>query len=215
MVNAIPRGAGWIEVVCGSMFSGKTEELIRRLKRAQIARVKVQCFKPTIDDRYSRDHVMSHDATRLSSHQIDRPWQVFDQLDDNTRVVGIDEVQFFDDSIVEVAQKLANRGVRVILAGLDQDYLGQPFGPMPRLLSIAEDVTKLSAICMQCGAPAHRTQRLVAKAGQIAVGSRDIYEARCRICHDPFEGSETAQGSLNLSLGNLSTGNLAVGQNDK
>ncbi|HRK01786.1 MAG TPA: thymidine kinase [Oligoflexia bacterium] len=199
MVNAIPRGAGWIEVVCGSMFSGKTEELIRRLKRAQIARVKVQCFKPVIDDRYSKDHVMSHDATRISSIQIDRPWQILEQLGDNTRVIGIDEIQFFDDSIVEVAQKLANRGVRVILAGLDQDYLGQPFGPMPRLLAIAEDVTKLSAICVQCGAPAHRTQRLVSRAEQIAVGSKDMYEARCRICHDPSLGAESAQGTLNLA----------------
>lgn len=193
MMNPIPRGAGWIEVVCGGMFSGKTEELIRRLKRAQIARLKVQCFKPMIDDRYSKDHVMSHDSTSIMSVPIERPWQIFDHLSDNTRVVGVDEAQFFDDSILAVAQKLANRGVRVILAGLDMDYRGQPFGPMPSLLCVAEEVTKLSAICVQCGAPAHRSQRVVSGSKQIAVGAGGMYEARCRFCHDPEGNKEEGE----------------------
>ncbi len=178
------RFSGSIEVICGSMFSGKTEELIRRLKRAQIARLKVQCFKPVIDDRYSKDHVMSHDATKILSIPIEKSIQVLEKLDDNTRVVGIDEAQFFDEGIVEICQKLANRGVRVLVAGLDLDYLGRPFEPMPRLLALAEDVTKLHAICMVCGGEASRSQRLISNDDQIAVGSKDMYEARCRLCHD-------------------------------
>lgn len=195
MMTVTPRHAGWIEVVCGSMFSGKTEELIRRLKRAQIARLKVQCFKPVIDDRYSKDHVMSHDASRILSIPVERPWQILDKVEDNTRVVGIDEAQFFDDSIVEVCQKLANRGVRVVVGGLDMDYKGQPFEPMPKLLAIAEYVTKLSAICVSCGGPASRTQRLVSGQERIAVGSKEMYEARCRFCHD---GNEVTQGAFNF-----------------
>ena len=178
------RFSGSIEVICGSMFSGKTEELIRRLKRAQIARLKVQCFKPVIDDRYSKDHVMRHDATKILSIPIEKSIQVLEKLDDNTRVVGIDEAQFFDEGIVEICQKLANRGVRVLVAGLDLDYLGRPFEPMPRLLALAEDVTKLHAICMVCGGEASRSQRLISNDDQIAVGSKDMYEARCRLCHD-------------------------------
>lgn len=184
MFNTVPRHAGWIEVVCGSMFSGKTEELIRRLKRAQIGRLKVQCFKPVIDDRYSKDHVMSHDASKIQSVPLEKAWQILERVDDNTRVVGIDEAQFFDETLVEVCQKLANRGVRVILAGLDMDYRGHPFEPIPKLLAVAEHVTKLNAICMQCGGPASRTQRIVASDERIAVGSKDMYEARCRFCHE-------------------------------
>jgi thymidine kinase len=180
---------GHIEVICGSMFSGKTEELLRRVKRAQIARQKVQVFKPLIDDRYSKDHVQSHDANRVLSFPIQKPFELFDHLDDNTRVVGIDEAQFFDDSIVDVAQKLANRGIQVIVAGLDLDYRGRPFGPMPLLLAIAEDVTKLSAICVVCGAPASRTQKItgpeVDATSPVAVGAKEMYEARCRFCHRP------------------------------
>lgn len=175
---------GSIEVICGSMFSGKTEELIRRLKRAQIARMKVQCFKPVIDNRYSKDHVTSHDAAKLISHPIEKSWQILENLEDNTRVVGIDEVQFFDESIVEVCQKLANRGIRVVVAGLDMDFLGQPFEPVPKLLALAEYVTKLHAICVACGAAASRTQRIIFNNDRIAVGSKDMYEARCRFCHD-------------------------------
>lgn len=195
MLTVMPRNAGWIEVVCGSMFSGKTEELIRRLKRAQIGRLKVQCFKPTIDDRYSKDHVMSHDASRILSIPVDKAWQILDRVDDNTRVVGIDEAQFFDEAVVEICQKLANRGVRVIVTGLDMDYRGQPFGPMPKLLAVAEYVTKLSAICMSCGGPASRSQRLIAESERIAVGSKGMYEARCRFCHDV---NDAPQGTLSF-----------------
>jgi thymidine kinase len=184
MMHVIPRHSGWIEVVCGSMFSGKTEELIRRLKRSQIARQKIQCFKPVIDDRYSKDHVMSHDSSKIISIPVASAWEIIERVDDNTRVVGVDEAQFFDDKIVEVCQKLANRGIRVVVAGLDMDYRGLPFEPMPRLLAVAEYVTKLSAICTQCGGPASRTQRLNSTSAQIAVGGKDVYEARCRFCHE-------------------------------
>ncbi len=177
---------GFIEVICGSMFSGKTEELMRRLKRAQIARQKIQVFKPVIDNRYSVDHVQSHDANRILSKPVEKARDIFKHLDDNTRVVGIDEAQFFDDSVVEVAQKLAYRGIRVICAGLDMDFRGQPFGPMPKLLAVAEQVTKLSAVCVICGNPATRSQRIAGGgANRIAVGAKDMYEARCRFCHEP------------------------------
>lgn len=193
------RTQGWIEVVCGSMFSGKTEELLRRVKRAQIGRQKVQVFKPIIDDRYSADHVQSHNSNRVASRPVDKARDILKWVDDNTRVVGIDEVQFFDDSVVEVAQKLAFRGVRVICAGLDMDFRGMPFGPMPKLLSVAEEVTKLSAVCMVCGAPASRTQRIAGPVGadaeRIAVGAKEMYEARCRFCHEP-EGLQVEQPGL-------------------
>jgi thymidine kinase len=177
------------------MFSGKTEELIRRLKRAQIGRLKVQCFKPVIDDRYSKEHVMSHDASKVLSIPVEKAWEILEKVDDNTRVVGVDEAQFFDETLVEVCQKLANRGVRVVLAGLDMDFRGQPFEPMPKLLAVAEYVTKLNAICMSCGGVASRTQRIGASSERIAVGSKDMYEARCRDCHDAQGAS---QGSLGL-----------------
>lgn len=183
---------GSIEVICGSMFSGKTEELLRRVKRAQIARQKIQVFKPLIDARYSADHVQSHDANKVLSCPVERARDILDLVEDTTRIVGIDEAQFFDDSIVEVAQKLANRGIRVICAGLDMDFRGQPFGPMPKLLAVAEDVTKLSAVCMVCGGAASRSQKTAAPTGQnfsdgktIAVGAKEMYEARCRFCHEP------------------------------
>lgn len=180
---------GQIEVICGSMFSGKTEELLRRLKRAQIGRLKVQVFKPAIDNRYSADHVQSHDATRILSKPVDRARDILRHLDDTTRVVGIDEAQFFDDAVVDVAQKLAYRGIRVIVAGLDMDFRGVPFGPMPKLLAVAESVTKLAAVCMVCGAPASRSQRLSGVRGshneKVLVGAKDYYEARCRFCHEP------------------------------
>ena len=182
---------GFIEVICGSMFSGKTEELLRRLKRAQIGRQKVQVFKPAIDNRYSTDHVQSHDSSRVPSRAIEKAMDILSQVDDNTRVVGIEEAQFFDDTVVEVAQKLAYRGIRVIVAGLDMDFRGQPFGPMPKLLAVAEQVTKLSAVCVVCGSPATRTQRVTGPIGpeapRIAVGAKEMYEARCRFCHEPFE----------------------------
>jgi len=183
-----PGSHGWIEVVCGSMFSGKTEELLRRLKRAQIAKQKVQIFKPVIDDRYSVDHVQSHDSNRMESRPIEKARDILKLVDDNTRVVGIDEAQFFDDSVIDVAQKLAYRGVHVIIAGLDMDYRGIPFGPMPKLLAIAEEVTKLSAVCVVCGSPASRTQRIAGATdpeSRVMVGAKDLYEARCRFCHEP------------------------------
>lgn len=199
---------GFIEVVCGSMFSGKTEELLRRLRRAQIARQKVQVFKPVIDDRYSSDHVQSHDATRILSQPVSKATEILDFIDDKTRVVGIDEAQFFDESVVEVAQKLAYRGVRVIVAGLDMDFRGEPFGPMPRLLSVAENVTKLSAVCMVCGNPASRTQRVAGGSdNQIAVGAKEMYEARCRFCHEPELEAATeasATGSEDMTAVGLS-----------
>lgn len=180
---------GFIEVICGSMFSGKTEELVRRLKRAQIGRQKVQVFKPIIDNRYSADHVQSHDANRILSRPVSDAREILNLVDDNTRVVGIDEAQFFDDSVVDIAQKLAYRGIRVVVAGLDLDFMGQPFGPMPKLLAVAENVTKLQAVCMVCGGPATRSQRLSAPEGKsedkVLVGAKDFYEARCRFCHEP------------------------------
>lgn len=185
-----PKHFGSIEVICGSMFSGKTEEFIRRIKRAQIARLKVQVFKPVIDDRYSKDHVTSHDSSKILSIPVSNSMQVLEKIDDNTRVVGIDEAQFFDDGIVEVCHKLANRGMRVIVAGLDMDFMGRAFEPMPRLLAIAEYVTKLHAICMVCGGEASRSQRIVSGEEQVAVGHKDMYEARCRFCHDPLEGKQ-------------------------
>jgi thymidine kinase len=180
------RPHGFIEVVCGGMFSGKTEELLRRVKRAQIGRQKVQVFKPLIDNRYSADHVQSHDANRTLSMPVEKAQDILRYVDDKTRVVGIDEAQFFDDAIVDVAQKLAYRGVRVIVAGLDLDFRGDPFGPMPRLLAVAEDVTKLSAVCVICGSPASRSQRIAGPVSErVAVGAKDLYEARCRFCHEP------------------------------
>lgn len=179
------HGYGSIEVICGSMFSGKTEELLRRVKRAQIARLKIQVFKPVIDNRYSVDHVQSHDSNKILSRPVEKARDILKYVEDNTLVVGIDEAQFFDDAIIEVAQKLAFRKIRVIIAGLDLDFKGLPFGPMPKLLAIAEDVTKLSAVCVVCGKPATRTQKIAGPADRIAVGAQEMYEARCRFCHEP------------------------------
>lgn len=182
---------GWVEVICGSMFSGKTEELIRRLKRAQIAKQKVQIFKPQIDNRYSNDHVTSHSSLQLDATNIANAEEILSHLDDNTRIVGIDEAQFLSANIIEICHRMANRGLRVIVAGLDLDYRGLPFGPMPLLMATAEFVTKMHAICTHCGNPASRTQRIRAKTGnearnQVVVGASELYEARCRRC---FESS--------------------------
>ncbi|HTL12670.1 MAG TPA: thymidine kinase [Bdellovibrionota bacterium] len=198
-----------IEVICGSMFSGKTEELMRRIKRAQFARQKVQVFKPAIDNRYSADHVQSHDARRTQAIAVSKPWDIMSHVEDRCRVVGIDEAQFFGDEIVDVATKLANRGVRVIIAGLDMDFRGRPFGPMPSLMAVAEDVTKLSAICVVCGEAASRSQRLIYEAkDQVLVGAADLYEARCRTCHEP-EGSAKVPAP---GLGQAHTATLTAGQ---
>jgi thymidine kinase len=165
------------------MFSGKTEELIRRLRRASIARQKVQVFKPRIDDRYHFGDVVAHDGESFPGTPIDAPAEMLALVAEDTAVVGIDEVQFFDPSVVDVVEQLAARGVRVICAGLDQDFAGQPFDPVPQLMAVAEVVTKALAVCMVCGAPANRTQRLTVVTGRIAVGGAQEYEARCRRCH--------------------------------
>src|SRR5437867_12238053 len=182
----IPRaGAGWVEVITGSMFSGKSEELIRRIRRAQIARQKVQIFKPRVDDRYAADHIVSHSEMKMPSQVVRSAREILDTLEKGTEVVGIDEGQFFDLSLVEVVNTLADRGVRVIVAGLDQDYMGRPFEPMPQLLAVAEYITKTLAICVVCGDPANHTQRLVASSDRVLVGATGVYEARCRHCFDP------------------------------
>jgi len=183
---------GWIEVICGPMFSGKSEELIRRLRRAQIARQSLEVFKPAIDDRYHQHQIVSHSRASIEAQPVSSSDEVARLVRSDTRVVGIDEAQFFDEGIVAVAERLAARGVRVILAGLDQDYTGQPFEPMPRLMAIAEYVTKMLAICTRCGAPAGRSQRLVAAGDQVLVGASDSYEARCRRCHSPRAEATTA-----------------------
>src|SRR5438093_4407442 len=176
---------GWIEVICGSMFSGKSEELIRRLRRAQIARQRVQIFKPKVDDRYSEDHIVSHSEMKNKSQLVLKARDILDVLDGRTQVIGIDEGQFFDMDLVDVCNKLADTGKRVIVAGLDQDFRGRPFDPMPQLLSIAEYITKTLAICVRCGAPANRTQRLVESSDRLLVGATGAYEARCRLCFEP------------------------------
>jgi thymidine kinase len=178
-------GQGWIEVVTGSMFSGKSEELIRRLRRAQIARQKVQIFKPHVDDRYENDHIVSHSEMRIPSETVENADQLLSKVDGDTDVVGVDEGQFFDSRLPAVCSALADRGKRVIVAGLDQDYLGRPFEPMPQLLAIAEYITKTLAICVVCGSPANHTQRLVASTDRVLVGASGVYEARCRRCFDP------------------------------
>lgn len=180
--------------MCGSMFSGKTEELMRRLKLAQYGKQKIQVFKPAIDNRYSADHVQSHNSNRILAQPVSGSREILDRVEPNTRVVGIDEVQFFDEGVIEVAQTLAYRGVRVICAGLDMDFRGIPFGPIPSLLAVAESVTKLQAICVVCGASASRSQRLQGdSAARVQVGAKEMYEARCRFCHEPnlMEREET------------------------
>jgi thymidine kinase len=177
---------GWIEVVVGSMFSGKSEELIRRLRRAQIARQKVQIFKPKIDTRYGDDHIVSHSEMRIPSVAVASSRELLERVEPDTEVVGIDEGQFFDLELPMICNTLADRGKRVIVAGLDQDYLGKPFEPMPQLLAIAEYITKTLAICMVCGNPANHTQRLIASEDRVLLGAQGLYEARCRRCFDPL-----------------------------
>ena len=181
--------AGWIEVIAGSMFSGKSEELIRRLRRAQIAKQKVRIFKPAIDNRYSDDEIVSHSEMKIGSSNVASSKELLERVDADTEVVGIDEGQFFDAELPAAAVKLARNGKRVIVAGLDQDYLGKPFEPMPHLLAIAEYITKTLAICMVCGGPANHTQRLVASKERVLVGATGTYEARCRHCWNPDLGS--------------------------
>lgn len=173
---------GSIEVICGSMFSGKTEELIRRLRRAQIAKLNVEIFKPKTDTRYDENSVVSHDLNSIQSTPVENAASIL-LLGANTQVVGIDEAQFFDDELPDVCNKLANRGIRVIIAGLDMDYLGKPFGPMPALMSIAETVTKVHAVCLQCGGPASYSYRTSDSDAKILLGEKESYEPRCRTCY--------------------------------
>lgn len=177
--------AGWIEVVCGPMFSGKSEELIRRLRRAMIARKRVQVFKPEIDTRYSPNEIVSHADSRLPSAVVATAAGILQLLDWRTQVVGIDEANFMGVELIEVAQQLADSGKQVIVAGLDTDFMGRPFPPMPDLLCIAESITKTLAICLRCGNPAKHTQRLVESDDLIVVGATGMYEARCRRCFEP------------------------------
>lgn len=191
-MNIVTSGTGWIEVICGGMFSGKSEELIRRLRRAQIARQRVQIFKPSIDVRYDENQIVSHSQMRIEAEIVNSAAEILQRVHEDTEVVGIDEGQFFDYDLVQVCNTLANRGKRVIVAGLDQDYLGQPFEPMPQLLAIAEYITKTLAICVKCGNPANHTQRLVASTDRVLVGASGMYEARCRRCFVPGVATDEA-----------------------
>lgn len=188
MINGFTRPqpqAGWIEVIVGCMFSGKTEELIKQLRRAKIAKLPTQTFKPVIDARYSKENVASHDQTMIPAQPVTTAEEILRLVEPATQVVGIDEGQFFDDELVEVVTILADQGKRVIIAGLDTDWRGRPFGPMPQLMAIAEIVRKQQAVCWTCGTPATRTQRLVGAQDDILVGSTEAYEARCREHFDP------------------------------
>jgi thymidine kinase len=186
----VMKQSGWLEVICGSMFSGKSEELIRRVRRATYANQKIQVFKPAIDNRYDDVAVVSHNGTSVMATPVSSSAEILDNLEKNVEIVGIDEAQFFDEDIIHVAEELADRGIRVIAAGLDRDFRGEPFGPMPELMALAESVTKLNAICPICGSPASRTQRLI--NGQpasyndpiIMVGASESYEPRCRHHHE-------------------------------
>ncbi len=178
----MPEGSGWIEVVCGSMFSGKTEELIRRIRRAEIARQIIQTFKPALDNRYDETRIVSHSSMSIPARVVSTSAQIEAAVGPETQVVGIDEAQFFDSGLPGVCDRLADGGRRVIVAGLDQDYLGRPFGPMPQLLAIAENITKTLAICVVCGTPSHRTDRVAESEGVIDVGATDKYRALCRRC---------------------------------
>ena len=199
------HNGGWIEVICGSMFSGKSEELIRRIRRAEIARLKVQVFKPRLDTRYGEDRVSSHSGTHAVAQAVGNSRDILGMMDPDTDVVAIDEVQFFDWEITDVCDELAESGKRVIAAGLDMDFRGEPFGPMPLLMALAEDVEKLHAICMVCGSPATRTQRLIDgkpaayEDPVIMVGASESYQARCRKHHEVPRSTGRAQHSTNGS----------------
>jgi thymidine kinase len=181
--------SGWLEVITGPMYCGKSEELIRRLRRVKIAKQKVKVFKPVLDNRYSKKDVVSHSGNSIEAVPVDHPEEILERIDDTVDVVGIDEAQFFHEDLVGICEDLADRGIRVIMAGLDRDFRNQPFGPMPELMARAEYVDKLHAICIQCGEPASRTQRLIdgepaaADDPVILVGASEVYEARCRSCH--------------------------------
>jgi thymidine kinase len=197
-MHQFPKNIGWVEVICGSMFSGKTEELIRRLRRAVYGKQRVQVFKPRIDTRYDELAVVSHSMSKIVATPITRAPDILNHLKADTEVVGIDEVQFLGLEVVPVIESMANQGLRVVCAGLDQDYRGQPFEPMPQLLAIAEYVTKELAICVVCGNPANRSQRLSAARERVMVGAGEAYEARCRKCHVPSAVEATPPQNLDL-----------------
>ena len=197
-MQSFPKNIGWIEVVCGSMFSGKTEELIRRLKRAVYGKQRVQVFKPKVDTRYDESQVVSHSHLRVTSTPVERAEEILQHLEPATQVVGIDEVQFFGPEIVPVCEALAAQGLRVVCAGLDQDYRGKPFDPMPQLLAVAEYITKELAICVVCGNPANRSQRITSHGERVLVGAAEAYEARCRKCHVPTPVEATPPQTLEL-----------------
>ncbi|WP_430790166.1 thymidine kinase [Virgibacillus flavescens] len=186
----VMKQSGWVEVICGSMFSGKSEELIRRVRRATYGNLSVRVFKPALDNRYAEDSVVSHNGTSTIARPVNNSQEILENIDESVDIVGIDEVQFFDESVVEVADELANKGIRVIIAGLDTDFRGEPFGPMPKLMAQCESVSKLNAICPVCGSPASRTQRLInGKPASyddpiILVGASESYEPRCRHHHE-------------------------------
>ena len=190
-MDIVKGNMGWIEVVCGPMFSGKSEELIRRLRRAEIARQRVQIFKPVIDKRYSDTEIVSHSDLRIPADVVSRSAEILERLDPRTEVVGVDEAHFLDMEVVDVAQRLADMGKRVVVAGLETDYLGRPFEQVRDLMTVAEEVTKLLAICVRCGNPAKHTQRLVASEERILVGASGMYEARCRRCFEPAPSEQT------------------------
>lgn len=199
-MNAMRGNLGWIEVVCGPMFSGKSEELIRRLRRAEIARQRVQIFKPQIDQRYASDQIVSHDDGRIHAECVSNAMDVQAKLEPRTEVIGIDEAQFLGEGVVDFVVRLADMGKRIVIAGLDTDYLGRPFHPMPELLAVADEITKTLAICMQCGNPAKHTQRLIASEELVVVGAAGMYEARCRRCFEPNLAGVEAQKKKQMEL---------------
>ena len=185
---------GWVEVICGPMFSGKSEELIRRVVRSKLARIQVQVFKPQLDDRYAETEVVSHSAMRVEATPVEDSLELLKSINDATHVIGIDEAQFFDDGLVDIVDNLAATGKQVIVAGLDTDYLRRPFEPVPTLCDRAEYVTKMLAVCHKCGGPALYTQRIVRSDDLVVLGAQDAYEARCRMCYDPSEPEQPALG---------------------
>ena len=190
---------GWIEIIAGGMFSGKSEELIRRLRREYIGRQRVQVFKPIVDDRFATDEVVSRDERRLKAIPVATSADLLARVEIGVQVVGIDEVQFFDAGIVDVCMQLADAGIRVIAAGLDQDYMRRPFGPMPALLSVAEDVSKMHAVCVRCRGSAHYSQRVAGGNAQVEVGDSS-YEARCRACYEAYKADEQQEPAVQLTI---------------
>ena len=208
-MDIVKGNMGWIEVVVGPMFSGKSEELIRRLRRAEIGKQRVQIFKPVIDQRYAKNGIVSHSGLEIASELVKNGSEILEKVAPRTEVIGVDEAQFLGESVVEACTKLADLGKRVIVAGLDTDFMGRPFEPMPRLLAVAEEITKLLAICMRCGNPAVHTQRLVASDELIVVGAGGMYEARCRRCFEPFLAQQRIEEEKQKSVNAAAAGRPA------